>query len=342
MKKILIFSALLGLIFLLAGFSSSNSEIEINPNSSVSKIAQALGAAPSLHELDYDEDMVRMGKELVIKGKTRGPNGRKTRQQSKHFKCISCHNVVKEDPDLAIADPQARLQFAKENQLSFLQGTTFYGAVNRSTFYNGDYQKKYDGNPRILKSHKDLREAIQLCAVECAQGRPMKKWELDAVLAYYWSLELKVKDLNLSASEMEIIKQTEKGKNNSEALKIIESKYLKASPATFGITPKDAKAGFSNITGHPENGKLIYDLSCLHCHEAKKYAMYELDDDKMTFQHLRRHIPKYDRYSIYQVSRYGAPSYAGKRAYMPQYPIEKLTDQQLEDLRAYVDLRAKR
>ncbi len=339
MKKYFLFVVILIFILVFASFTKKNN-FTVGKETPVWQVLEYLGEAPPQHSFEgSSKDMIQRGKDLVIKGVTQSPSGKKTKLQSKHFKCISCHNIVNDEGDLATMDAQARLDFCNDNKLPFLQGTTFYGIVNRTSFYNGDYQKKYDGNPRIIKSHKNLREAIQLCAVECAQGRPFKKWELDAVLAYYWSIEMKMGDLNFSEEEFTKIRKAEDS-NHKEIRDLIHSKYLSAAPATFGITPKDAKAGFPNITGHPENGKLIYDLSCLYCHEDKKYSMYELDDNKMTFEHLKRHIPRYDRYSIYQVSRYGAPSFPGKRAYMPQYSLEKMTDQQLEDLRAYVDSRA--
>jgi len=339
MKKLLSFVTILSVILVFAGFSSEEN-FTIGEETPVWEVLEYFGEdGPSHAQEGATAEMVKQGKELVLYGKTKSKSGRKTKLQSKHFNCTSCHNVVKDEGDLATMDAQSRLEYCEENDLPFLQGTSLYGIVNRTSFYNGDYQKKYLGNPRILKSHKNLKEAIQLCAVECAQGRPMKKWELDAVLAYFWSLEFKMDDLGLSNKEFTEIKEIDKN-DGKAAVALMKSKYREASPAEFGITPKDAKAGFSNITGKPENGKLIYDLSCLHCHEGKKYSLYELDDSKMTFQHLKRHIPRYDRYSIYQVSRYGAPSSPGKRAYMPQYSLERMTDQQLEDLRAYVDQRS--
>ena len=93
-------------------------------------------------------------------------------KQSKHFVCTSCHNIQKEDPDLSIADPQARLEYARDMELPYLPGTTLYGAVNRTSFYNGDYEKKY--GDLVKPARNNLREAIQLCAVECSQGRALR------------------------------------------------------------------------------------------------------------------------------------------------------------------------
>lgn len=340
MKRILPFITISLAILFFASFSKVEN-FTVGKDTPVLQVLEYFGEPSPNHQLEnITDEMVRQGKELVLKGKTKKKSGRKTKLQSKHFKCTSCHNVVKDEGDLATMDAQARLKYCEENDLPFLQGTSLYGVVNRTSFYNDDYQKKYAGNPRIKKSNKNLREAIQLCAVECAQGRPFKKWEIDAVLAYLWSLELKVGDLDLNDEELQKI-STNGESDGKEVVSLLKSKYKASAPAKFGLTPTDAKAGFPNITGNPDNGKLVYDLGCMHCHGEKRYSMYELDDSKMTFQHLKRHIPRYNRYSIYQVTRYGAPSYPGKRAYMPQYSLEKMTDQQLEDLRSYVDKMAK-
>jgi mono/diheme cytochrome c family protein len=48
----------------------------------------------------------------------------------------------------------------------------------------------------------------------------------------------------------------------------------------------------------------------------------------------------YHPHSMYQVIRYGTPPKSGKRAYMPQYTSEKMSDQQVADLRAYIESRA--
>jgi len=56
----------------------------------------------------------------------------------------------------------------------------------------------------------------------------------------------------------------------------------------------------------------------------------------MTFRFLEKHLFVYDRYSIYQVVRWGTSPLTGKKAYMPQYTAEKMSVQQLEDLRAYI------
>ena len=50
---------------------------------------------------------------------------------------------------------------------------------------------------------------------------------------------------------------------------------------------------------------------------------------------LSKKADGYSRHSMYQVIRYGVESYSGKRSYMPKYPDQKMSNQQVEDLKAY-------
>jgi mono/diheme cytochrome c family protein len=283
---------------------------------------------------------VERGRDLVLKGITADIYDQKTTKQSKHFVCTSCHNIEREDPDLRYSDPEARLEYVVEKGLPFLQGTALYGAVNRTSFYNDDYVKKY--GDLVEKAKDDLRGAIQLCAVECSQGRKLDPWELESVLAYLWSIQLKMEDLQLEEEEMIAIEGAlNNNKDKKEMIALIKSRYLQASPANFVDPPENRKEGYPNIEGQAENGSVIYHQSCLHCHEDKRYSFYKLDDSRFSFQHLEKHISRYTRYSIYQVGRYGTSPMNGKRAYMPNYTLEKMSHQQIEDLRAYIEQMSK-
>jgi mono/diheme cytochrome c family protein len=234
-----------------------------------------------------------------------------------------------------VVDPQARLLYAKEKGLPYLQGTALYGAVNRTNFYNGDYDKKY--GDLVTKARNNLREAIQLCAIECSQGRSLKRWEMESVLAYLWTIDLKMGDLNLSEKEnTKINKHLANGNTNDASIALLKSKYLQASPATFINPPENRKEG-NSYEGNPENGKLIYDLSCLHCHNQQRYSFFELSDSEDSYDFLAKHVTRYTRYSVYQVGRYGTSPLPGKRAYMPQYTEEKMSREMMEDLRAFLE-----
>jgi len=264
------------ILFAASTFIDKNS-FEINENTPVAEVLQQLDeAAPNHIQNEINTDAVVIGKNIVLNGLS-SKTGEGGRRQSKHFVCTSCHNVQREDPVLSISDPQARLQYAQENGLPFLQGTTLHGVVNRESWYNGDYDKKYDPE-KIKPAQTDLREAIQLCATDCAQGRELKDWELEGVLAYLWTLELKMDDLNLSNTDLQRIENgINNDSQNTELVQFIKSKYSQASPATFTDQPDNLKQGYGQ-KGDADNGKLIYDLSC----KAKFYEIYPL-------LHLPRH-----------------------------------------------------
>lgn len=322
--------------------STSSAAIEAIPNDQlkVSKILRILGGPASDHMPNTKQFGVsaKRGEALFKEGISTKPGGGKTRVQSKHFKCTSCHNVEKEDPDLRFSDPQARLEYTNDRGLPFLQGTTLYGAVNRETFYNDDYEKKY--GELVIPARHDLRGAIQLCAVECAQGRELDEWELESILAYLWTIDLKIADLQISDAELGFIYEAvEEGASQDSALTLIKSKYLQGSPAHFG-SAYDSKVTLEELTGRPDNGQLIYENSCLYCHENRKYSFFQLDNEKLTFKHLSKKAGGYGRHALHQVVRYGVYSRSGKRSYMPQYPFEKMSEQQLADLEAYIDMKA--
>lgn len=306
-------------------------------NDSLQKVQAALGEPLPLHYLVPTDDQVRIGKELVLKGRTIGPDGQRTNFISKYYACTSCHNIEQEDPDLRVSDPEARLTYVKSKGLPFLQGSTFKGIVNRESWYNDDYVKKY-GDEKIERAHGDLRESIQLCAIECSQGRPMEDWEIEAVLAYYWSLEYTLDDLGLTAGDLAQLNHKQQDEAHQPALREwLRSFYNTKSPAHFFDAPPDKEQGYEGLIGRPAIGRDLYQLSCLHCHQAGGVSHYVLDNSALSFRHLQRMIPKDSHFSLYQIIAYGTYAIPGHRPYMPHYPEERMNQQQVEDLRAYIE-----
>ena len=314
---------------------------KVKPNEKISEVLYKLGDETPNHFLRYpSQKEINLGRQLFHEGFASKESGRKAKRLSKHFVCTSCHNVEKEFLDLSQNDAQKRLDYAAQNQLPFLQGSPMYGAINRTSFYNGDYYKKYGDLVNVARNN--LREAIQLCAIECAQGRELKDWEIEALLSYLWTLGYEIHDLNLQGEDLQLINTALVDKNKSaQAIALIKSKYMDHSPATFTAPPSSFKEGY-NLQGNPENGKPIYELGCLHCHEGGRYSFLDLDKSKFSFKFLHNQVDSYSHSSIYQVGRYGTPPRPGKKAYMPQYTQEKMTDQQMEDLRAYIAQEAAR
>ncbi len=341
LKRIGVMVTLLAVVIGMISISADQrTTVTIDNDDSVHDVLAQLGEKEmkNLSSTALRNVSAEAGRRMVLEGFSKDGTGKRYAKLSNHFVCTSCHNIVKENDDLTSIDPQERLEYAKANNLPFLQGSPLYGLVNRASFYNGDYVKKYGNLAKV--AHNNIREAIQLCAQECAQGRRLLPWELESVLEYLWTLELKIDDLNLTESERIMIdKAINDGANQAQAVELLQSKYRKDSPATFGRPPDDMTKGY-DFEGDPMNGQAIYELGCLHCHENQRYSFFELDDSKLSFSYLQKHLKRHRRFSFYWVSRYGTKPKPGKKAYMPQYTEERMSDRQLEDLRAYIDMRA--
>lgn len=312
-------------------------DVQINEESTISEVLAELGEPLPKHARpNSSSEIINQGRDLIFKGRTIGPDGKKSKYISKFYSCTSCHSPVQEDPNVGSFDPQARLDYAAENNLKFLQGSTFYGIANRESWYNDDYYKKY--GDLVKPARNSLAESTQLCAKVCSSGRYLEEWELEAILAYFWNNQLKIKDLNISDKEMHLIQDKE---NKEEAIALLKSKYARKSPATFGNSPNRQDLGFEGITGDPVNGKKVYELSCMSCHQDGGVSGITFTDSKVDFQKFKRSIGKKTDYNLYDIVRKGTYAGQGKPRYMPLYPKERMSDQQLEDLRAYIEQKAK-
>lgn len=295
-----------------------------------------LGQSQRDHYVDSPGiDDVNRGEALIRDGRTIDANGRPSKYISKYFKCVSCHNVIKEVDNLTEENiPASRLAYAMANEIPFLQASTFYGLVNKDTWYNDDYERKYGS--LVEPARNSLKESIQLCAQECSQGRKLKDWEMKSILAYLWTLQLKMSDLQLTADDKSLLNGRA---SNVAKIDLIRSKYSLKNGATFGKVPKNKEKGYE-LTGNRENGAFIYKNSCQHCHRVGGESDLVLSEDKATFKWLRNNLEKHSQISLYEIIKKGTYAQPGHRAYMPLYSEEKISNQQVEDLRAYIEFRA--
>ncbi|WP_306644010.1 c-type cytochrome [Sanyastnella coralliicola] len=315
----------------------------ISPETPLQEVLLMLGeSAPKHYIKEIDPEKARMGKEMVFEGRAQTSKLGYSNYISNIFVCTDCHNQVQEDPDPANPDVDARLKYAVEKDLPYLQATTFWGMVNRKTWYNEDYVQKY--GDLVAPAKNSLYESTQLCAQECSSGRELEEWEAEAINHYYWTLQLRLKDLNLSIEEMMVIDEavnTNNADQHKEAIELLEGHYMTASPADFVEVPTDRKAGYPNTQkGDPEVGRIIYDRSCKTCHRYGGPSLFTLDESKKTFRMMKRNIDKDTPFALYDIVRHGTYAEPGHRQYMPLYTADRMSDQQLEDLRAYIEFRA--
>ena len=225
-----------------------------------------------------------------------------------------------------------------------MQGTTFAGMVNRERWYNGDYEKKYRFSLEVRAARNSLRKATILCCRECSQGRDPEDWEVDAMLAYFWTLQWRLGDLDITdATLADWKKRAAEGAKGEEGhialIADIKALYATQAPATFGEMPEDADTGFETAESPDlEVGGHVFRQSCLHCHNpatgvAEEYFRDSPEDRARVAKKFRNLSKK----GAYGLIRLGTHPETGKRPYMPNYTKEKLSDFQIESLRAYLE-----
>ena len=325
----------------LCGFSANRyfAPTPYDGDTPISSILMALGEdAPEHYIGTVDMEKVGIGKDIVHTGGVWGDGGIQNRV-SEYFTCLDCHNVLPESKFADENDPDSRLAFSKEFNQPYLPGSTFYGIMNRTSWFNGDHVKKY-GEELIGPARNDLVNAIQLCSKECSVGRMLTQEELQAVLHYLSTMELKLKDLNLSAEELASISANNQSEEQkAQNIRLLKSKYIQGYPATFvdELPKKQRKMGEE---GNLENGEWIYKKSCLHCHGPEKTVtdrtVFGNGEDQKDFAWLKSYFKKSNGGSIYWITRHGTKSKDHIPQYMPIYSKEKLSDSQIEDLAAYI------
>ena len=119
-------------------------------NTTVSSILIALGDEKPEHYIGtIDMEKAGIGKDIVQTGGV-WENGEVSNRVSEHFACIDCHNVLPESKFAHDNDPDSRLAYSMEFNQPYLPGSTFYGITNRTSWFNGDHEKKY-GKEKITE-----------------------------------------------------------------------------------------------------------------------------------------------------------------------------------------------
>jgi hypothetical protein len=336
-SKLLLFSgAAFTLVVFLSAFSLSTSEkptLDINDKTPLWDVMVSLGKLNVNIAADPEnKTMAAQGESLVNNGWAM-VKGKKSAKISTKFNCVACHVSKQEHSDLTVIDPIQRLLYAEKNDLAYLPGPTFHGLVNRLTFFNQDFQTNVKGtNAELFKtSNLKIREAIKTCNTVFNKGRDLKDWETEAILMYLWTLELKMGDLKLSASELKSVKQgIENNASTSKALFVLKKKYIEAYPASFKdpMSINDRKS--MTYTGNFERGRILFEKGCQHCHLNNPYSNIKLDYKRKIFSNLKELLDMPNG-SIYTAHRYNS---AGR----PFYTAERLSDNQLQDLRYFIKI----
>lgn len=301
----------------------------------------SLGGAQSEHFMNFsDPQKVKIGKDLVEKGRTKRGLF-KSKVISPYFVCTDCHNVGREFENANEQSPEKRLEYAKQNGLPFLPGSTLWGIYNRTDFYNDDYIQKY--GEIVIPAKKSLSESIQVCAKYCSSGRSLKDWEVEAIMHYFKKNELQLRDVDLTPNQTKNILNPNKltKKEKSELLKVLKLSFVSGFSADFIPTMPAEDRKYGRL-GDLDNGKYIFENACLFCHRDGRVTYLKLDDNKLTAEMFVKHMKGYSDKSVYQITRFGTFTIAGRNQYMPRYTKDKMSDEQIEDLMAYIQQMAKK
>lgn len=301
----------------------------------VSDVLLMLGDDTLVHHIDaINPEKMRMGADLVLKGYTQ-KDGKKSKLISSHFVCTDCHNLTREFDDITNDDPADRLKYAVANDIPFLPASTFWGIYNRTSFYNKDYVKKY--GDLVITARDSLHNATQVCAKYCSSGRYLDDWELDAIMHYFKSLELRIKDIGLNETQLKSLRNLGKlsSAEKTELMTAIKDSYARKYDATFLETMPREQRKYGE-GGDPTNGEKIYEESCMYCHAEARLTYLSLGKNKLDGRLFWYNRESYRDQSLYQIVRHGTYSKPGRRQYMPLYTEEKMSDDQLNDLMAYL------
>lgn len=328
-------------IFLGASFKihPSANQLEITDATKVWKVMSSLGKVNVNALYKNTEHDVQKGQELVNTGQTTDFKGKPTPSTSPKLTCIACHSTQPEHPAYGTLDPQKRLEHADSMSLPFLPGPPLYGVVNRISFFMDDYQHKFQQKNgfAIRDGHRNIRLAIQACNTVYAKGRNLANWELESILAYLWTLELKMGDLGVPDSLVTIINESIKtNRGNSKAVNLMRYYYPEVYPATLvPPIPVEERQEVSPILNDYKNGRAVWRRSCLHCHANRRFSSLKLDSSPTTFKWLKKHMDTGSRHDFYDAVRY-SPNSKANRTRPPHYTAERMSDKQLQDLRFFI------
>lgn len=277
---------------------------------------------PAWAQVKFNSKEIELGRQLIEEGSiTKG------KRISSFFVCTDCHLTEKEKPNFSSNSPSDNLEYLKSNQLDFLPATSFYGMINQSEYYSGDYIKKY--GDLVLAARNSLEGAIQLCAQECSQGRKLTSEEVKYITAFLKSKELLVSDI----LPKDIPTDAYSAKSDSEKRNLITTRFSAKKENNFGSTDLSL---ILKLEGDKTNGKYIFQHSCMTCHKNERVSYYNIDDTSISKKDLLKKLNNNEN-ELMSTLRYGTQPLPGSKAYMPLFTNEKLSDQQVADLIAYLN-----
>jgi mono/diheme cytochrome c family protein len=277
---------------------------------------------PEWSQKSYNNEEIELGRKLIEEGAI--PGGKRV---SAFFVCTDCHLNEKEKPTFGSHSADNNIAFAKKKNLDYLPATSFYGMINQTEYYSGDYIKKY--GDLVLAARNSLEGAIQLCAQECSQGRKLTENEVTYAIAYLKDKELKLTDIFSKRTELEEYKRLKPDEKRLQ----IKNRFNSKRQNHFGSTDLSV---VSKLSGNKETGKYIFEKSCMSCHANERVSYYNIENNRLSKNDLLKRLNNKEN-ELLSIIRYGTQPLPGSKAYMPLFTNEKLSDQHIADLIAYLN-----
>ncbi len=294
-----------------------------NESKTLSSEMASLGMAiPDWLKPIYTSDEIELGRQLVEQGSLPGK-----KRVSAFFVCTDCHLNQREKATFNGSTAKENLNYLKQHDLDVLPATSFYGMINQTEYYSGDYIKKY--GDLVLDARNSLEGAIQLCAQECSQGRKLTSEEVTYTLAYLKSKELMLSDLFERSNDFTNYQNL----NLGDKKEFIKQNFKSKRQNNFGSTNLSE---IKKLSGDSNNGKYIFQHSCMSCHKNERVSFYNIDESALSKKDLLKKLNNKEN-ELMSIIRYGTQPLPGSKAYMPLFTNEKLSDQQVADLIAYIN-----
>ena len=168
----------------------------------------------------------------------------------------------------------------------------------------------------------------------------LSEQERELMLAFFWSLELKLSDLSFDQQDFELLEmyknKYQKAVEDQSKFKVVlqasatqflKDKYAQTSPAVHGDSSIDVATAGSAV-----NGKRVYEKACQQCHgaQAKHIKM-------LTGKGVTPILNGYQNGVLVHYIRNGTLRGSDDEfSYMPLFTQQRLSDGQVVDLTAYL------
>ena len=206
--------------------------------------------------------------------------------------------------------------------------------------------KKPEGD--VTRENSDMEQfvkvgaAVHICGSYCSKGKKdpsnendffLKPWEYRALMTLLWENELKLSNLKLGADALHVLKVAPillKEDPTDIEKELIDQyrKFLKSRILTKAVATERQQDINDRPQGDSQRGEKLYSVSCALCHPR--------DGSRSVGPLLQPNVIRQNEEEFYQRVRELKIESAVSGPYMPGFTLERLSTQQLEDIKAFL------